>query len=42
MYHGYPDDTIPLSCSYKIGNAAVNTVYDVPIVIRTSKQEGEK
>ena len=34
MYHGYPDDTIPLSCAYKIGDAAVDTVYDVPTVIR--------
>ena len=26
MYHGYPEDTIPKSCAYKIGNGAVNTV----------------
>lgn len=40
MYHGYPDDTIPISCSYKIGNAAVDTVYDVPTAIRQTKQAG--
>jgi hypothetical protein len=32
MYHGYPYDTIPVSCEYKIGVAAVDTVYDVPVV----------
>ena len=35
MYHAYPNDTIPKSCSYKIGNSAVDTVYDVPTVVRT-------
>jgi hypothetical protein len=35
MYHGYPEDTIPPSCSYKIGNEAVDTAYDVPIFLRT-------
>ena len=34
MYHGYPEETIPLSCAYKIGDAAVNTVYDVPVATR--------
>jgi hypothetical protein len=34
MYHGYPEDTIPKSCAYKIGDAAVNTVYDVPILLQ--------
>jgi hypothetical protein len=32
MYHGYPEDTIPKSCSYKIGSAAINTVYDIPVM----------
>ena len=39
MYHGYPDTTIPKSCDYKIGDAAVDTVYDVPVMIR--KQGGK-
>ena len=34
MYHGYPEDTIPESCAYKIGNAALRTVYEVPTIIR--------
>jgi hypothetical protein len=38
MYHGYPDGTIPRSCSYKIGDAAVDTVYDVPILIHKKQQ----
>jgi hypothetical protein len=38
MYHGYPEDTIPTSCSYKIGNEAVDTVYDVPTVVRPVQQ----
>jgi hypothetical protein len=40
MYHGYPDNTIPASCSYKIGDAAVDTVYNVPTVIR--QQQGDQ
>jgi hypothetical protein len=32
MYHGYPEETIPISCAYKIGEMAVHTVYDVPTV----------
>ena len=34
MYHGYPDSEIPKSCAYKIGDAAIYTVYDVPTVIK--------
>jgi hypothetical protein len=34
MYHGYPEETIPKSCAYKIGDAAVDTVYDVPVAIK--------
>ena len=37
MYHGYPEDTIPRSCAYKIGNEAVNTVYDVPVIKRNKQ-----
>jgi len=38
MYHGYPENTIPESCAYKIGNAALRTVYDVPVM---RKKAGE-
>ena len=31
MYHGYPEDTIPFACSYKIGNNALRTVYEIPV-----------
>jgi hypothetical protein len=37
MYHGYPENNIPISCQYKIGNAAVDTVYDIPTLIHKSK-----
>jgi hypothetical protein len=40
MYHGYPKDTIPKSCAYKIGDAAVYTVYDVPTLIHDSPRYG--
>jgi len=32
--HGYPEEYIPKYCSYKIGNNAVHTVYDVPIIVK--------
>ena len=34
MYHGYPTGIIPDSCAYKIGNAAIDTVYDVPTILK--------
>jgi hypothetical protein len=37
MYHGYPEGIIPNSCAYKIGNAAVDTVYDIPTLIRKKR-----
>lgn len=41
MYHGYPEDTIPESCAYKIGDAAVLTVYDVPTMTVRKQKEGK-
>jgi hypothetical protein len=38
VFHGYPDGIIPSSCAYKIGNAAVNTVYDVPTIIQKEQK----
>ena len=41
-YHGYPEDTIPESCAYKIGNSALRTVtaYDVPVMrIKAGEQQ---
>jgi hypothetical protein len=26
MYHGYPEDTIPPSCEYKIGTFAIGEI----------------
>lgn len=38
MYHGYPEEAIPTVCGYKIGDMAINTVYDVPTIIRPSER----
>jgi hypothetical protein len=39
MYHGYPKGIIPDSCAYKIGNAAIDTVYDVPTILKKNQQK---
>lgn len=38
MYHGYPPEFIPASCSYKIGTDAIETVYEVPTLIKKVKK----
>ena len=44
MYHGYPDDTIPKSCRYKVGVNAQFALDNLAgtFVIKNLRQQGER